>query len=134
MIIHKRGFVKEERILVKKYIEFIYKFILVISILIGICIFVKSRTLGNKSEIEELIKYYIWGSTALLIFIALCRTIFKSEWKRWTSIMSKHSHINKALYEYIHKILVQSFIYSLLVISKYFDISSFPFFQTKWIV
>ena len=66
----------------KKYIEFIYKFILVISILIGICIFVKSRTIGNKSEIEELIKYYIWGSTALLIFIALCRTIFKSELKR----------------------------------------------------
>ena len=134
MIIHKRGFVKEERILVKKYIEFIYKFILVISILIGICIFVKSRTIGNKSEIEELIKYYIWGSTALLIFIAFCRTIFKPEWKRWTSIVLKHSHINKALYKYIHKILVQSFIYSLLVISKYFDISSFPFFQTKWIV
>ena len=66
----------------KKYIEFIYKFILVISILIGIYIFVKSRTLGNKSEIEELIKYYILGSTALLIFIALCRTIFKSEFKR----------------------------------------------------
>ena len=66
----------------KKYIEFIYKFILVISILIGICIFVKSRTIGNKSEIEELITYYIWGSTALLIFIALCRTIFKSELKR----------------------------------------------------
>ena len=66
----------------KKYIEFIYKFILVISILIGICIFVKSRTIGNKSEIEELIKYYILGSTALLIFIALCRTIFKSELKR----------------------------------------------------
>ena len=53
MIIHKRGFVKEERILVKKYIEFIYKFILVISILIGICIFVKSRITGNKSEIED---------------------------------------------------------------------------------
>ena len=69
----------------KKYIEFIYKFILAISILIGICIFIKSITLGNKSEIEELIKYYIWGSTALVIFIALCRTIFKSEWKRLTS-------------------------------------------------
>ena len=41
----------------KKYIEFIYKFILAISIFIGICIFVKSRILGNKSEIEELIKY-----------------------------------------------------------------------------
>ena len=66
----------------KKYIEFIYKFILVISILIGIYIFVKSRTIGNKSKLEELIKYYIWGSTALLIFIALCRTIFKSELKR----------------------------------------------------
>lgn len=69
----------------KKYIEFIYKFILAISIFIGICIFVKSRILGNKSEIEELIKYYIWGSTALVIFIALCRTIFKSEWKRWVN-------------------------------------------------
>ena len=40
----------------KKYIEFIYKFILAISIFVGICIFVKSRILGNKSEIEELIK------------------------------------------------------------------------------
>ncbi len=63
----------------KKYIEFIYKFILTISILIGICIFVKSRAIGNKSEIEELIKYYIWGSTTLVIFISICRTIFKSE-------------------------------------------------------
>ena len=66
----------------KKYIEFIYKFILSISILIGIYIFVKSRTLVNKSEIEGLIKYYIYGSTVLLIFIAICRTIFKSELKR----------------------------------------------------
>ena len=38
-----------------------------------------SEDLFYINKIEELIKYYIWGSTALVIFIALCRTIFKSE-------------------------------------------------------
>lgn len=62
-----------------KKIEFIYRIILVISALIGIFIFIKVRTIGNKSEIEELIKYYIWGSTILIILIDICRTIFKSK-------------------------------------------------------
>lgn len=89
----------------KKYIEFIYKFILAISILIGICIFVKSRTIVNKSEIEELIKYYIWGSTALVIFIAFCRTIFKSEWKIWANsefINNLHKY-KKGIYLFLTK-------------------------------
>ena len=63
----------------KKNIEIFLKIIMIISILIGICIFIISRTLGNTEKIGELMKYYGWWSTALVIFIALFRTIFKPE-------------------------------------------------------
>ena len=63
----------------KKNIEIFLKIIMTISILIGICIFIISRTLGNTGEIGELMKYYGWWSTALVIFVALFRTIFKPE-------------------------------------------------------
>lgn len=63
----------------KKNIEIFLKIIMTISILIGICIFIISRTLGNTGKIGELMKYYGWWSTALFIFVALFRTIFKPE-------------------------------------------------------
>ena len=63
----------------KKNIEIFLKIIMTISILIGICIFIISRTLGNTGKIGDLMKYYGWWSTALVIFVALFRTIFKPE-------------------------------------------------------
>ena len=51
----------------KKNIEIFLKIIMTISILIGICIFIISRTLGNTGKIGELMKYYGWWSTALVI-------------------------------------------------------------------
>ena len=63
----------------KKNIEIFLKIIMTISILIGICIFIISRTLGNTGKIGKLMKYYGWWSTALVIFVALFRTIFKPE-------------------------------------------------------
>ena len=63
----------------KKNIEIFLKIIMTISILIGICIFIISRTLGNTGKTGELMKYYGWWSTALVIFVALFRTIFKPE-------------------------------------------------------
>ena len=40
----------------KKNIEIFLKIIMTISILIGICIFIISRTLGNTGKIGELMK------------------------------------------------------------------------------
>lgn len=39
-------------------------------------------------------KYYGWWSTALVIFVALFRTIFKPEWERWASLKFQHNMNN----------------------------------------